>query len=173
MRTVPATSTAQNAKDAAKTSLRESMGAVAAVLSATPDNIVRMPKNVAELFLLTDPALSMIHRQLLDARAHNARIALMLGAADPMMEALSLQITALENAYAARLAALKRRREEGRAAQKERNRFTKVIVEKLPYVRAQLEKQTQRENTLWSWIFYMLLANQTFTKTYGPRLDAA
>lgn len=152
------------------------MGAVSAALSAIPDNVVKMPSSIAEAFLLIDPALSILNRQLLDARGHLAQIAKMFGDADPMMDALHAQITALEDAYAMRLAALKRRREESERGLKHADTGKKVYkleVENLSGVRGQTETQSRNSDALWLWVFLALLAHQASMKKSGPRLDAA
>ncbi|MBU6235227.1 MAG: hypothetical protein KGQ41_05235 [Alphaproteobacteria bacterium] len=151
---------------AAKKSLRDSLGAVSAVIADMPRNtVVRM----ADAFLLIDPGLCIMHRQIADSRSHAEKIAALLGAGDPMMEALAAQITALEEAYAQRLAALKRKREEGR----KENKFHKVEVKNLPQVRGQEDQQKSNNDILWLWMFLMLLANQASMKKSGPRLEAA
>lgn len=165
-------------KAAAQGSLRDALGAVSAALSALPDNVVRLPNTAAGAFLLVDPVLSSIHRQLLDARAHNAALAAMLGHADPMIEALDVQVAALEEAYALRMAALKKRREEGRKNSTRTNRrderVSKVVVQSLPEVRGQTETQKRRDDTLWLWVLLaVMMQTQAAMHKNGPRLYAA
>ncbi|NBX65476.1 MAG: hypothetical protein EBQ96_00550 [Proteobacteria bacterium] len=163
-------------KAAARGTLRESLGAVSAALSAVPDNVIRMPSTAAGAFLLIDPVLSTIHRQLLDARAHYASLVALLGPSDPMIEALDVQVAALEEAYALRMAALKKRREEGRKnkTRTKRDTVSKVVVQNLSEVRGQKGEPKRRNDTLWLWVLIaVMLANQAAMRKSGPRLDAA
>ena len=167
----------QSPRLAAKASLFEALGAVSAALAAVPDNVVRLPTSTADAFLLIDPVLSTIHRQLLDTRAHSATLEAMLGANDPMMAALSMQLAALEEAYATRLAALKKRREDGRRNQRADTRDTQANnanVQNLFDVREQATAPKRQEDTLWLWVLIAAyLAHQASAKINGPRLDAA
>lgn len=163
-------------KAAAAGSLRDSLGAVSAALSAIPDNVVRLPSNMADAFLMVDPVLSMLHRQLLDARANNAALEAMCGG-DAMMEALAMQVSALEEAYAARMAALKKRREEGRknnARDSRRKKVSNVVVTNPFEVRERMETPKRQNDSLWLWVLIVAyMANQATMRTSGPRLDAA
>jgi hypothetical protein len=162
-------------KNTHKQSLTALMAAVSAQLAATPANVVRMPVNIAEAFLLVDGVLSLIHRQLCDARVNRDKIAAMLGDANaPMMEALNFQITALEQAYAERLAALTRKREEGRKNLTPKKDLTALEGENLLDVRQQAAQKKQEKDSLWSWLIFMLLISQSsITIPNGPRLQAA
>lgn len=166
-----------NTKAAAQGSLRDALGAVSAALSALPDNVVRLPSTAAGAFLLVDPVLSSIHRQLLDARAHNASLAAFVGHADPMIEALDMQVAALEEAYAMRLAALKKRREDGRKTNTRAkccDTVSKVVVQNLPEVRGQTETPKRRDGALWLWVLIAVMTlNQATMYKNGPRLYAA
>lgn len=163
-------------KAAAAGSLRDAMGAASAALSAIPDNVVRLPSSMADAFLLIDPTLSMIHRQLLDARANNAALEAMCGG-DALVEALNFQIAALEEAYAARMAALKKRREEGRknsARNSRRKKVSNMAVINPFEVRERKETPKRQNDSLWLWVLIAAyLANQATMRTSGPRLDAA
>ncbi len=162
-------------KQEAKKSLKSLMADVSNVLDAIPDNVVRMPSNLAEAFLLVDGVLSILNRQLLDARANYNKISALLGPNDPMMDALNMQIAALEQAYAARMAALIRRREEGQRSHAAKdNDIQKLEVTNLSEVRQQVERRGHKNDILWSWMLFLLLVNQTsMTVKSGPRLEAA
>jgi hypothetical protein len=99
-------------RDKANTTLLESLGSVQAALAALPDNVVPLPRNLSEAFALSDPILSMLGKQLADARSQMIQLAQAFGAGDAMAEAMALQITAIETAYAERMGALRRNREE-------------------------------------------------------------
>lgn len=164
----------KNAKGLAKTSLMECMGAVSAALAAMPDNVVRMPASSLEAFLLVDPALSMLNRQLLDARRNTAQLAALFGGADPMLDALNAQIAALEAAYAERLALLRKKREEGRAKKAATEQIYKTEGSKPLEVRQMEAKRRHNHDALWLWaLFLMMTASKPAVKNYGPKLDAA
>lgn len=135
-------------KGRAKASLTESLSAVSAALDSMPDNVVKMPGSLRDTFLLIDPVLSGLNRQLLDARAHIAAIIAEFGYGDPMAEALMYQMAALERAYCERLYALRKKREEGESAVK-----GEVSTEEktMPEVRQHQEYHVrQNHGAMWS-----------------------
>lgn len=179
MHSVKATHTPQSEdRKLAQTSLLDTLGAVQQALSAMPDNVVRMPANLTEAFLLVDPTLSMLNRQRLDGRRNYAKLIDSFGLNDPMVQALSLQLAAIDMAYDERLAALRRKREEGRQQNKitfkkakpaERNP-NKTEEELQAVVRREQELKRRRDNgTLWLWAVLSWRASAAFAKVHGPR----
>lgn len=165
----------EDMKGRAKASLEDSLGAVAQVLSALPNTVVRMPSNAADAFLLIDPVLSTIHRQLLDARANSAQMAAMFGAGDAMAEAIEFQIAALTRAYDERLAALRKKREESARALKGTRKDELMTEEKKPAdVRRRVADDRRRNNgTLWLWAILILRESRASAKKYGLVPNAA
>jgi hypothetical protein len=164
------TSQKQAIKDKAQASLLECLGAVQNAIAALPDNVAKAPKTLAEAFIQIDPVLSMLHRQLLDARAHIAELTLAFGPGDPMLEALMTQICAIERAYEERLAALRKKREESAAKQTSFEKEFRTEEKLLPEVRRQNNPEHQRNNgALWLWTFLILHASATSAKRYGLR----
>ncbi len=100
------------ARDRAKGSLMDALGAVQQAIAAMPEAAPEDTHFTRDAFMRTDPALTILNKQILDARSQMAKLVAMFGLGDPMVEALTLQITALEAAYAERMALLKRKREE-------------------------------------------------------------
>lgn len=164
-------------------SLTETMAAVSGILDAIPDNIVSMPSSLAEAFLAIDPVLTILNRQLMDARRHHDRVAAMAGAGGAMTEALNLQICALEQAYGARMAALLRRRREGRDAlshtradadKAERKDFKELEATAQTDVRRPGEKPHDEKDSLWLWLVLAYMISQTsMHRKSGHRLEAA
>ena len=172
----------QPVKDMAQASLAECMGAVLASLRDVPDTVVKMPTCAVDAFLLVDASLSMLNRQLLDARRHAAALAAMMGPNDPMLDALEMQIGALEQAYAARLSALRRKREEGRSrakprdAKKEQPEHTVYKTEDVnrPDVREPEDATRIRNSVLWLWALAYLSGRTPLSVIInGPRFVAA
>jgi hypothetical protein len=164
----------QNAvKARAQATLSDSLGAVAAALASMPDNVVKMPRNTSEAFMLVDPVLSTLNKQILDARANLAQLVVMFGAGDAMVEALTYQLSALEAAYAQRLAALRKKREETSRGQKDKE--ITAIEKNLRDVRSQTLAQRRRNNgALWLLAVLILRDGQTSAKKgFGHVLNAA
>lgn len=155
-------------KGQTRLSLFESLGAVQSALAALPDNIIKAPITLAEAFIQIDPILSTLHRQLCDARAHVAQLTLMFGEGDPMVDALRLQIQAIQKAYDERMALLRRKREESSRKTEFEKEF-KTEEKKLPKVRGQYSEQRGNNGTLWSWAFLLLMASATSAPRYGLR----
>lgn len=144
----------RDAKSAAKakgnTSLLESLSAVQSALDSIPDNVVPMPKTVSEAFQLTDPVLSMLHKQLRDAKSNRAR--LMGFGNDPMIEALATQITAIEIAYNTRLTALRDRREASKRAKNKTAEPAKPQQHCKPANFAYKPRERKNKNLAWIWM---------------------
>lgn len=102
----------RDAKSKGNSSLLECLGAVQNALNAIPDNVVPAPRTLTEAFTLIDPVLSMLHKQLREARATMAKLSAF--GHDPMIEALAFQITAIELAYTERVNALRKKREDAK-----------------------------------------------------------
>jgi len=179
MTTTTATHT-EHTKGTVQSSLMECFGTVQAVLTAMPDNVVRMPTNAADAFLLVDPALSMIHRQLADARGHNNKLTAFTAHNAPMLEALDTQIAALEEAYAARLTALRGKREEGRTQLKAKKDYKafEAAPKAVPLVmhRERDDDTTRAERNkryFWLWAFLFLIEANNKAEFKAPRLNVA
>ena len=174
----PHTARTKKQKGRAKGDLMGAIQQVSVMLDAMPDNVVRMPRGCVDAFLLIDPTLSIINRQLLDAKAHMATLAALFGLDDPMIEAATMQLAALEKAYADRLAALRRKREEGRTqlrlSHKKDNEFTNAKELKPADVRRAYGENGKKNDVLWLWAFLLLVqaAGSSLKKT-GPKLEAA
>lgn len=146
----------RDAKSAAKskgnTSLLESLGAVQNALDSIPDNIVPMPKTVSEAFTLADPVLSMLHKQLRDARGNRAK--LMGFGNDAMVEALATQITAIEIAYNTRLTALREKREASKRARNKTAEPAKPQQKEFkPANFAYAPRKRKNQTLAWLWMF--------------------
>ncbi len=180
MTTATATHTEHTKGPAQASSLMDCFGTVQAVLTAMPDNVVRMPSSAADAFLLVDPALSMIHRQLADARGHNTRLNAFTANNTPMLEALDTQIAALEEAYAARLTALRGKREEGRTQLKAKKDYKtfEAAPKAVPLVmRRERDEEAARavrnQRYLWLWAFLFLVEANSKAEFKAPRLNVA
>jgi len=160
-------------KGRARVSLEGSLSSVSAALDAMPDNVVKMPGNLTQAFLLVDPVLSGINRQLMDARANIAAIISEFGYGDPMAEALMYQMAALERAYCERLYALRKKREDGEKGITAEISTEEKMAKEVRYS----HEYTARQNhgAMWSLaaLFLMMNRHSASSKTNGPVLNAA
>lgn len=160
----------------AQASLLDSLGAVQAAIAMMP-SVMPAPRNMSDIFMMADPVLSSLNRSILDGRANLAQIVAMCGPGDPMAEALSYQISAIEKAYAERLAALRRKRDESKRAM-DRAMDKKILNsaedQKLHVVRTQPQPERRRDNAaLWLWVLLIARGRKTSANLFGHVPNAA
>jgi hypothetical protein len=173
-------------------SLLDAFGAVEAALATMPDEALNTRTDMAEAFLVADPVLATLKRQKADADSNYKKLVRTYGFNDAMVEAQSFQRAAIEEAYATRLAALRRRRgetqgskgqvhvrdvsDEGelklqgitRKATEDRLRNKREEDRLLAIAQDEQRANEQRNDTLWLWAFLMLITSRK-RADYQPR----
>lgn len=164
------TTAQKDIRDRAQASLLDSLGAVQKALSTLPAS---MPGRAVDAFIASDPILSMLNKQLLEARSHASQLIAAFGPGDAMLEALMVQIGAIEQAYNERLALIRKKREETSRTQKEKRQLSqgkefRTEGKSLQDVRLQMQSGTRQDNgTLWLLAFLILRNREAFAKPYG------
>jgi hypothetical protein len=141
--------TSKAIKDRANATLLDSLSAVQAAIQAMP---VSGPRNLREAFSLSDPVLSMLDKQLADARSQMAKLVNAFGLGDAMAGALKLQIAALEIAYAQRMAAIRKKRED-----RERSVANDTHPKKDEAKIFAPQKRKRRSSETTNWLLWVLL----------------
>ncbi len=152
------------AKPRADRSLLDSLSAVSIAIDTMPEASVSNARSLSIQFMRTDAMLSMIHKQILDARANLAALVAKYGMSDAMVETLTYNLSALEAAYAQRLALLRKRREEG-------SRGNKTIEVGIDTRREPMRapEKARNSNSLW-WLWVLAAAERKNTSAYAPAL---
>ncbi|MCB1537957.1 MAG: hypothetical protein H6865_01170 [Rhodospirillales bacterium] len=161
----------QAARGQARQSLEDSLALVSQIVERMP--LAEDGNTVSDAFMRTDPVLTMLDRSILAARANLARMIALFGRADAMAEALETQISALERAYAERLAMLKRKREESTRKDLATHKLW-AKEERKRDVRTQPRAERRRNNgALWLWAFLILRDRMTDAPRSGHVPKAA
>jgi len=162
-------------------SLMDCFGAVQAALSSLPDDALNIQSysdgGVAEAFMVADPVLASLSKQRLEAGAHFKKQVRNGGFDDAMVEVIAAQRAAIEEAYATRLAALRRRRGEakGRKPVQDASNDDELKLQGITHKTTQdrlwkqreeerllqirnedQRKQKRRNDTLWLWMLLIL-----------------
>lgn len=142
-------------KPQAQSSLLDVLSAVQIAIDTMPEAHLPNAKSISAQFMRTDATLSMLYKQILEARANLAALVAKYGLSDAMAETLTFNLSALEAAYAQRLALLRKRREEGSRG----NRTIEVGIDtrREPM---QAKGGERRNNTLW-WLWALAAIDQT------------
>lgn len=150
-------------------------------LSAVRDALYAMPLDAngqgpRSAFMRTDPVVATLRKQILDARAQYNALLEMSDLQDPMVDALTYQLEALEQALATRLAQM-RETNTGRSRTKQAALATREQAERLQReeerllaIRMRIKEQKKREANaaLWLWAA-MLLGLRPMQHAYAPK----
>lgn len=183
------TTSATLKKETSAVSLMDSFGAVHAALSAMPDSAFQSAStSMADAFMLTDPVLMSLDKQRADANGQYIKLVRTYGTHDAMVDAMSIQRAAIEDAYNIRLAALRRRRSESsgrntrladdcedellqgkntRKATQDRLRIQRE-EERLSLAREQERREQKKKDDAW-WLWVLLLLSTLRHVDYQQR----
>lgn len=149
-------------KPRADRSLLDTLSAVSIAIDTMPEASLSNARSISIQFMRTDAMLSMIHKQILDARANLAALVTKYGMGDAMVETLTFNLSALEAAYAQRLALLRKRRAEG-------SRGNKTIEVGIDTRREPMRAQAneRKPNSLW-WLWALAAMEGKSAPTFAP-----